>query len=82
MTPDLPYTPSLEELAELYLRLKARVERMEGMVQQLVAEGKHDTLTRPTWRDVETIRQDIARLEKMLSSRHRPRRLAGDKGKA
>lgn len=71
MTPDLPYTPSIEELAEMYLRLKARVEQLDGQVQQLRAGGTHDTLTRPTYRDLEPIKRDITELQKQLAAKRR-----------
>ena len=70
--------PSLEELAELYRRLKTRVEGLEGNVRQLLAERTRDALPHPTWRDLESLRKDIARLEQMLSARRRPRRVADD----
>ena len=69
--------PSIEDLHELYLRLKAKLESLEGAVRQILAERTRDALPHPTWRDVEALKKDIARLEHMLSTRRRPRRLPG-----
>jgi len=79
MTPEPHQPPSAEDLLELYRRLKNRVEKLEGAVQQIKSEGTHDALTRPTWRDLDALKNDIARLEKMICSGHRPRRLPDDK---
>lgn len=71
MTADHPQPPTPEDLLELYRRLKNRVEKLEGTVQQLRSEGTHDALTRPTWRDVEEVKKEIARLQGMLTRRRK-----------
>lgn len=71
MTPDLPYTPSIEELAELYHLLKQNVERIDGHVKQLLAERTHGTLHTPTWRDIDALKKDIAELQKQLAAKRR-----------
>lgn len=63
--------PSVEDLPELYLRLKAKVESMEGTVRQFLAECTRDALPHPTWRDMEAIRKDIAELQKQIAVRRR-----------
>ena len=77
MIPSPQQALSVEDLEELYLRLKVRVERLEGTVRQFQAEHTRDVLPRPTWADMEALKKDIARLEYMLSTRRRPRRLPG-----
>jgi hypothetical protein len=54
--------PAPEELPALYVNLLATVERLEGMVQQLLAEGNHSRLTMPTWRDFQELKADVDRL--------------------
>lgn len=73
------HSPSIEDLFEFYKLLKQRVDRLDGVVRQLQSEGTHDAISRPTWRDVEAIKKDIARLEQMLSSRRNRRGRAGEK---
>jgi hypothetical protein len=58
----------IEELATLYHRLNARVERLDGNVRQLLAERTRDALPRPTWRHVEAIKKDIADLQKRVAA--------------
>ncbi len=72
MTRTPPPPPGPEDLARLYLDLRARLERLEGTVSQLCAERTRDGLLRPTWRDLEALRNDIARLERMLHSLDQP----------
>ena len=44
-----PHQPlSTEDLAELYVGLKRRIERLEGIVRQIQAEGTRATLDRLT----------------------------------
>jgi hypothetical protein len=57
-----PQPPAPEDLPELYLALKAHVEKLEGMVRQMSAEGTRATLDRPTWRDMQELRAEIERL--------------------
>ena len=66
MTPSPPIPPSIEDLARLYHGLNARVERLDGNVRQLLAERTRDALPHPTWQDVEALKKDIARLERVL----------------
>jgi len=46
MTQPRPKPPALEDLPELYLDLKLSMERLEGIVRQLQAEGTRATLDR------------------------------------
>ncbi|OGC62412.1 hypothetical protein A2264_02555 [candidate division WWE3 bacterium RIFOXYA2_FULL_46_9] len=74
MIPVPQQPPSVEDLHELYLRLKAKVESMKGTVRQLLAGRTRDALPHPTWRDVEALKKDIVRLEQTFSNRHGPPR--------
>jgi len=71
MTP-LPHEPpSIEELHELCLRLKTRVEWLEGSVRQILAEHTRDGVLRPTWHDVEVLKKEIADLNKQIAVKRR-----------
>ena len=50
---------ALQDLEELYRRLVGRLDRLEGTVRQLLAEGTRDTLDRPSWRDIDELRKQI-----------------------
>ena len=63
MPHDLPHSLHSDDAAELYASLTRRIERLEGHVQQLLAERTSHTLVTPTWGDIETIKKDIARLQ-------------------
>jgi len=64
-------TPSPEDLYELYTSLKQRVDRIDGIVRQLQSEGTRDTLTRPTYRDLEAVKKDIAELQQRFPRNRR-----------
>jgi hypothetical protein len=68
-SPHLP--PSIEDLHELFLRLKAKVERLDGTVRQLLAERTRDALPRPTWWDVEALKKAVAELQKEVAAKRR-----------
>jgi hypothetical protein len=68
MIPVPKQPPSVEDLHELYLRLKAKVESMEGTVRQILAERTRDALPHPTWRDLEALKKDIAELQKKIAA--------------
>ncbi|OGJ79420.1 hypothetical protein A2412_04085 [Candidatus Peribacteria bacterium RIFOXYC1_FULL_58_8] len=63
--------PSVEDLHEFFLRLKAKVESMEGTVRQILAERTRDALPHPTWRDIEALKKDIAELQKKIAASRR-----------
>jgi hypothetical protein len=58
--------PSLARLLDLYLRLAARVEKLDGAVKQLLAERTRDTNLLPTWKGVQGLRGEIDRLRKKI----------------
>ena len=62
MTRPSPQPPAPEELPALYRALVTKVEKLEGMVQQLLAEKTHTQITSPTWRDFQEIKVDMDRL--------------------
>jgi hypothetical protein len=59
----------LEELPALYLALATKVERLEGMVRQLLAEKTHTQITSPTWQDFQEIKADMDRLHAKINRR-------------
>ena len=63
MTKSHLHPPAPEDLPELYLDLLRRLERLEGIVQQLRALGTGVALNRPTWRDIEPMLKDIRPLQ-------------------
>jgi hypothetical protein len=71
MIPSPQQALSVEDLEELYLRLKVRVERLEGTVRQFQAEHTRDALPRPTWTDVQALKKDIAALQKQIAAKRR-----------
>jgi hypothetical protein len=54
--------PAPEDLPRLYLTLTRKVEWMEGAVRQLLAESARDHLLRPTWKDLQDLQAEVARL--------------------
>jgi hypothetical protein len=56
-------------LPSLYVALIANVERLEGMVQQLLAEGIHSHLTAPTWRDFQELKADVDRIRAAINKK-------------
>jgi hypothetical protein len=60
--------PAPEELSTLYLALAANVEKLEGMVRQLMAERTHSDITTPTWKDYQEIKADIDRLRAAINN--------------
>lgn len=69
MTPSPSLPPSIEELAAFCHALTRTVERLEGNVRQLLADRTRDALPRPTWRDLEAIKKDIAHLQKSVAAK-------------
>jgi hypothetical protein len=67
MTKHRPPPPVPEDLAELYLDLKRRLEKLEGSVKQLLAEQTQETALRPTWRDFQKLQTEIENLKRYLS---------------
>ncbi len=63
MTKALRHPPAPEDLPELYLKLIARLEKVEGSVRQLLAERTRDSLARPTWSDLQQVQADIQELK-------------------
>jgi N-acetylglucosamine-6-phosphate deacetylase len=63
--------PPLDALPELYLRLVRRVEKLEGQVKQLLAEGTRDTLPTLTWKDLDALKKDLAEMQRQLSDKQR-----------
>ena len=58
--------PAPEDLPDLYADLLQRLERLEGNVQQLRAQGNAAIIGRPTWRDVQPMQEDIRRLKEQM----------------
>jgi len=58
--------PTVARLYDLHLRLFAYVEKLDGLVKQLLAERTRDTTLLPTWKDVQELRTDIDRLQKKI----------------
>lgn len=58
------HPPAPEDLPDLYINLVRRLERLEGTVQQLRAQGNTAIIGRPTWKDIEPLQEDIRRLKK------------------
>ena len=69
MTRPRPQPPAPEELPILYLALVTKVERLEGMVRQLLAERTHTQITSPTWRDFQEIKADMDRLRAAINGK-------------
>jgi len=69
MTKPRPQPPAPEELPALYLALAAKVERLEGMVRQLLAERTHSQIMTPTWRDSQEIGADIDQLREAIDAK-------------
>jgi hypothetical protein len=63
MTKPRPKPPDIEDLPELYLDLKLSMERLEGIVRQLQAEGTRATLDSMAWKELETVKKQVKRLE-------------------
>lgn len=68
MTPSPHLPQSLEELAAFCHALSRTVERLDGHVRQLLADRTRDALPQPTWRDLETLKKDIAELQTMITA--------------
>ena len=64
MTKPRPKPPALEDLPDLYLDLKLNMERLEGIVRQLQAEGTRATLDRLTFQEFEKDKNGLKRLER------------------
>jgi len=69
MTRPRPQPPAPEELPPLYLALATKVEKLEGMVRQLLAEKTHTQITSPTWRDFQEIKVDMDRLRAAVNGK-------------
>jgi len=67
MTKPRPRLPAPEDLPPLYLALATKVERLEGLVRQLLAERTHSQITAPTWKDFQEIKADIDRLRAKIN---------------
>jgi len=67
MTKPRPRLPAPEDLPALYLALATKVERLEGLVRQLLAERTHSQITAPTWKDFQEIKADIDRLRAKIN---------------
>lgn len=61
MTKSRPKPPALEDLPELYLDMKLSMERLEGIVRQLQAEGTRATLDRMALQELRKNKNDIQR---------------------
>jgi len=68
MTKSKPLPPAPEDLPALYLALATQVEKLEGMVRQLMAERTHSQITAPTWKDFQEIKADIDRLRAAINN--------------
>jgi hypothetical protein len=69
MTRPRPQPPAPEELPALYLALVTKVERLEGMARQLLAEKTHSHIMSPTWKDFQEIKADVDRLRVAISGK-------------
>ncbi len=69
MTTPMHRLPEPEDFPRLYRDLKARVERLEGNVAQLLAASTRGTILHPTWRDIQSLRHDIDALGTILKQR-------------
>ena len=69
MTPSPHFPQSLEELAAFCHDLSRAVERLEGNVRQLLADRTRDALPRPTWRDLEAMKNDLADLHRIAATK-------------
>jgi len=54
--------PPLDAIPELYLRLVRRVEKLEGQVNQVLAERTSDTSLHLALRDVQELRSEFQKL--------------------
>ncbi len=61
--------PAPEDLPALYVTLAANVERLEGMVRQLLAEGTHSQITAPTWKDFQELKADVDRIRAAINKK-------------
>jgi len=58
--------PPLEALPQLYLRLLRRVEKIDGQLQQLLAERTRNTTAHATIHDVQSLWEAIAEIRSLL----------------
>jgi hypothetical protein len=65
----VPHDPTESDLEKLLTKMHWRIEKLEGLVHQLLAESTSTAFPTPTRRRIELLDERISRLEKGIGAR-------------